>query len=151
MSKKKILNSALVLSMFIFSCNLPPSSNPTLDKAKEAIVDQSKMGNVKVVIDQITTKFDNFKVQGIDFANTSIKKLKLEISGVGVTVPVFQTINWTPGQTAVFNLSVLAGTNRIITLYALDANDNIMGSLMGALDVVAGQSNSGKVSFLKPL
>lgn len=146
MSKKKIVNALLALSVSLFSCAVP--QNTSILSNPENIVNV-KSGNVILNIETLALKEQSFKVSSVNFNDTSIKKLKLEIVGSGITTPVSQTVSWVPGQSVTFNLSVASGTNRILTLSALDGSDNVMGSLMGSLDVTANQSNVGKVSFFE--
>lgn len=146
--KNKFVNAMLALSISLFSCGLPQNTVILSDLQSTANKNLS-YGNVTLSFDNLVLKNNGFKVSSVDFNNTSIKKLKLEVTGLGINSPVSQTISWVPGQTATFNLSVFSGTNRILTLSAMDSADNVIGSLMGSIDVIANQNNSAKVSFFE--
>ncbi|MFN8673669.1 MAG: clostripain-related cysteine peptidase [Candidatus Sericytochromatia bacterium] len=150
-NKKLVLNTSVALAMVLSACNLKQVNNipdSTKTNGMFSNVDKSKLGNVVLTINTPPVKYqDSFNTKAIDFTNTAIKQLRLEITGSGISKAVTQTISWAPNQPAVFNLTVLAGSNRVLTLSSLDANGNVLGSLMGALDVTAGQNNAGSVSY----
>ncbi len=129
------------------SCSLPTTNTINNKPIQGSNIKQ--MGIVTVKFDKLISKIDRFNTKGADFTNVSIKKLRLDVFGLGITTPVSQTIDWTPGATAPFSLSVLAGKNRILVVSALDQNGSVVYSLMGSLNVFAGQNNSGKISYFE--
>lgn len=141
MKKKAIIG--LLLSFTLSACNTITPMN-TENKNSDIVKSSIKTGNVTLNYNPLK----NFNVKGVNFSNTMITKLRLDIMGSGFTT-VSQTVNYTVGQSASFNLAVPAGNNRILSLYALDANDNVLSALHGAVNVTANQTSNAKISYFE--
>lgn len=148
MKKHSKIISSLLITLTVFSCASPVTTSSNNVKESSFSYKNTYNGNVTVKINSLFNKKTNFSIKSTDFTNSTITKLKLEIIGNGIITPVSQTIDWTPGTSASFNLSVLGGKNRILILSGLNSNGNVLTTLMGAVDVNINQNNQGNISYI---
>lgn len=148
MKKTSKLMISLAISLSLFACNSIMSNNlgTNTQAINNAESDNKNFGNVTLTINDFNTKIKGFNTKGINFSNPLISQFKLEVNGLGITTPISETKAYTSGSPISFNLSVPAGTNRILELSALDSNGNNLSTLMGALNVNAGVNNTAQIS-----
>src|SRR5690606_2558248 len=102
---------AVIISLITISCNQNPPGNTGRDNIKitpmEVIKNQA-FGDVILRVNKLDTKLKGFKTKAVNFNHPSIKKLRLEVRGLGISSTVSETKDWTPGTPVSFSLSVLA-------------------------------------------
>lgn len=134
---------SVLISLSTFACS---TQTLTTNPEQKAIVQNQETGKVSVNVDTRIPK--SFSTKALDFSKTT--KLKLEVRASDLTEPVVSpVVAYTQGQPTTINVSVKAGKNRVAILYMMDDYENIVGTLMGALDVTAGQTNPATISFFE--
>lgn len=154
---KTILKELLFLSIiyssfsFISSCNTPVENTKNFNTKQpvSSVGSNSEMvknGVIKLTVDKSLFQ-NNSKNKELDF-NKSLKKLILEVNGLGIKTPLTQTVKWEPDKNASFSLPVPEGNNRILVLSAFDEDGKIIGTFMGSLNVKGNQDNNVKINPL---
>lgn len=162
---------ALIISIFTLGCNnnfnelqlkdniLQNNFKSVQGNSKSEINTQKNYGTLTFSMNNlINNKKGAFIIKGFNFSNirTDVRKLRLSVTGSNINTPVTQTIDFKRLETdfidnmnnARFSFSVLAGNNRIVSFSTLDKFGNVLSTLMGATNIIAGQNNNVDISFI---
>lgn len=141
----KKLSKAIIglsLSLYIVACNFPVTNN-NFNTTQKSIIKENGFINLKISNNPFK---QGFNTKYINFSDTLIKKLKLEITGLGLTT-VSETKDWTPNTSVSFKLTVPSGDNRVVNLVALDENNNPISQLMGLVNVLPNIDNIARLNY----
>lgn len=89
---------------------------------------------------QLTIKLDSLKNTGFNtkgtFTDSSITKIKIEVTGTGITDPIIKTVDWNRNITETYQISVPSGKNRIVSVTGMNSLGVPVATLLGLTDIM---------------
>ncbi len=100
-------------------------------------------GNLTIKLDAFKS---GFKTKS-DFSDTAISKVKIEVTGFGITTPISKTVEWTRNSTETYSISIPNGKNRIVSVTGMDSLNNPIATMLGLTDIYADSTTVLSLSY----
>jgi formylglycine-generating enzyme required for sulfatase activity len=138
------LSIAFVLALNVIGCT---EMKTTLSSPGSVVKSSVKFGTVVISMPGLAQK-TGFNAKAL-FTDTSITKVRVEITGHDINGTITKTFDWNPTVATVstLTLNVPAGKNRVVTILGLDNTDKLVAKLMGLTDIIAEFSTSLNIDY----
>ncbi|MFN8576771.1 MAG: SUMF1/EgtB/PvdO family nonheme iron enzyme [Candidatus Sericytochromatia bacterium] len=94
---------------------------------------------------KLTIKLDNFNKNNFTtkatFNDSTITKIKIEVTGVGITSSITKMVNWNRNTTETYQIEVPNGKNRIISVTGMNSLGQPVATLLGLSDIMADSTS----------
>lgn len=98
----------------------------------------------------------NIKIEGFNknpfttkatFNDTTITRIKIEVSGVGISKPITKTVNWNKNATETYQIDVPTGKNRIVSVTGLNSLGQPVATLLGLSDILENTTSVVSLNY----
>ena len=109
----------------------------------QSVLKQNGYGNLTLKLDAFK---GGFKTKA-DFRDSAISKIKIEVTGVGISQPIIKTVDWTRNSTETYSISIPNGKNRIVSVTGMDSLNTPIATMLGLTDIVADSTSVLSLSY----
>lgn len=125
------------------TANLTACSNIPVQDTNN-IVSYNSVGKLSIKIDSFNKNSFNTKAT---FNDNTITRIKIEVSGVGISKPITKMVNWNKNTTETYQIDVPTGKNRIVSVTGMNSLGQPVATLLGLSDILENSTSVVSLNY----